>query len=77
MMTQNAKEISIRELEHELAAEEAFDEMATGDTLELPAVAEPAEDFDEDTDTGVYEISPPKLVRWLSGQGDPYWVAIA
>jgi len=65
-MKQDANEISIVELEQELAAEEAFEDMATDDTLELPAVAAPDEDFDEDTDTGIYEISP----------ADQYWVAI-
>jgi hypothetical protein len=77
MMKQNAKEISILELEQELAADEAFDEMATSDTLEFPAVAEPTDELDDDTDTAIYEISPPKLARWLSGQSNQYWIAIA
>jgi hypothetical protein len=58
MMKQHATEISILELEQELEDEEAFDDLATGDTLEVPAVEPPADEFDDDTETAVYVIGP-------------------
>lgn len=67
------REISIAELERELADEEAFDEVEAADTEEMPAVA--VSDF-EDQPTGVYEIGPSSLARWAHGSAQVYWVAL-
>jgi hypothetical protein len=67
--THDPKQISILELELELAADEAVDD-AFRDTLEMPI----PEAIDDEV-TSIHEITPSKLARW-DGVAITYFVAV-
>lgn len=60
-------EISIQELERDLADEDAFDELETSETIEMPVPKVPADDEFEGP-TGTYEIRP------YHAGGEVFWV---
>ena len=60
-------EISIEELERDLADEEAFEEFETSETIEMPVPKVPADDELEGP-TGTYEI------QRSNAAGEVYWV---
>jgi hypothetical protein len=74
------KSISITELEQELQTEEAFDELECGktDELSVPTFVDPDEETTtvwEITQTGIHEIKPSQMSRWINDDVEVFWVS--
>ncbi|GEM_PF-3626341 len=60
--------VPLRDLEQDLADEDAFDDLETSETIEIPVPKLPPSEDDMEGPTGVYEIGPYRAAV------ETYWV---